>query len=279
MKIDYPKCLMLVLLSLTIPIETKISIPILTERISCFFGHCKEEIIHKEFNNIKNLEVLCEHGDVLVETWQQPCVLIELKKSGTKEFLEHATITCHQKNSVLQATSIIKEDCQKEGTLSLRILVPSSISLKIKATQGHITIKNVLGTIEALTESTDISIFNGAQDIIATTTDGNIFIQQETITPNSCINAQNTNGNITWSIPQNISCELQAQSEFGKISSDLFITLYPQTIQINEESFNHFKHYVHGSICQKIDSKKESLALLKTDYGSINITNTSLQNK
>jgi len=270
MKNHYTILTSLLFISFTIPIETKISIPKLPPRVSSFFSRNKDETIHKEFNNIKKLEIFCEHGNVSIETWRQPCVLVEFKKQGSDLFLQDAYVKYIDKDSTLQVTTQLKENAVS-GTISLHILVPETLPVKVETTQGDIIITGLSGTIEAQTTNKSITVLQGTGTVIASTTEGNIFVQRRAIQQNSCLNLQSLHGDITVSIPQDLHCEVQAQSPYGKIYSELFVTLHPQTILLNDETFKKLKHYIHGSIGQSMQDKNEAMMILSSDDGIIKI--------
>ncbi|MCX5923866.1 MAG: DUF4097 family beta strand repeat-containing protein [Candidatus Dependentiae bacterium] len=278
MKNFYQKVTSLLLLSFTIPIETKISIPKLPSRISSFFSRNKEEIIHKEFNHIKKLELLCEHGDVSIKTWKQQCVLVELRKQGSDLFIQSAALQCNVKDNILQV-STTKSDASLSGTMTLQILVPETLPVKIATTEKDITIKNLSGAINAQTTYGAISIFEGTNTVIAKTTQGNIFVQRLSMQPEHSLNLHSDHGNITVSVPQDLNCDVQAQSLHGKIQSDLFITLRPPIMLLNDETFKQLKHNIHGIIGQPRQNQEIATMLLSSEFGVVKITAYDLKKK
>jgi hypothetical protein len=268
------KLISLLLVSFTIPIESKISIPKLPSSVSSFFSKTQEEIQYKEFNDITKLEVLCDHGNVFIETWKQKCVLVELKKQGSSLFLQDASMKCLEKDSILQVTTSLKQDAVS-GTMVLRILVPETLPIKINASQGDISIKGLSGDIDAQTLDNSITIIDGKGSVVAHTDIGNILLQREKINPDSCITLQSEQGNITVAIPQDLHAEIQAKSPHGKIYSDLFVTMRPHTMLLNDEEFKKLRKNVHCSIGQSMENKHETLMLLKSDTGTIKITSYS----
>ena len=220
MKNFYQKVTSLLLLSFTIPIETKISIPKLPSSVSSFFSRNKEEIIHKEFNHIKKLELLCEHGNISIETWKQPCVLVELIKNGSEQFLQSATVQCTVQDNVLQVSTIMKDD-SLSGTVTIQVLVPETLPVKVATTESDITVKDLCGAIDAQTTSGAINILQGTNTVLAKTTQGNIVVQRQSMLPEHSLNLYSEHGNVTIAIPQSMNCDIQAQSLHGKIQSDL----------------------------------------------------------
>jgi len=265
------KLISLLLISFTIPIETKISIPKLPSSVSSFFSRSKEEIVYQEFSNVIELEVLCDHGNVFIETWTQPFVFVELKKQGSKEFLNNAGMKCLKKDPILQVKTTLKEDAAS-GTMTLRIFVPETLPVKINASEGDISIKGLSGNIDAQTIDNTITITEGNGSVVAHTTTGDILVQRKNMSTESCLNAQSEQGNITIAIPQDMRAEIQAKSPTGKIYSDLFVTVHPHTILLNDEEFKKLRKNVHCSIGQSMTSKSESLMILYSEQGTIKIT-------
>ncbi|HSW75872.1 MAG TPA: DUF4097 family beta strand repeat-containing protein [Candidatus Saccharimonadales bacterium] len=278
MKNFYQKVLNLLLLSFTIPIETKISIPKLPSTISSFFSRNKEEIIHKEFNHIKKLELLCEHGNVSIKTWKQPCVLVELLKNGSQLFLQNVTLQCTVKDDILQVSTIMQDD-SLSGTVKFEILVPETLPIKVATTQNDIIINDLSGAIDAQTTSGTITILQGTNTVLAKTTNGNIIVQRQTMLPQHALNLYSEDGDITVAIPQSMNCDIQAQTTHGKIQSDLFITLRPPAMLINDETLNELKHTIHGYIGQVRLNEDITTMLLRSEFGTVKIIPYNSQKK
>lgn len=266
------------MISFTIPIETKISIPKIPSTVSTFFCRNKEEICHKEFNDVKILEILCEHGPVFVETWNQPCVLLELRKKGSGEFIESAQLQCIVKDHIVQATTKLT-NVTLSGHVSLHVLVPKDLPIKIATIDGGITIKKVSGALDLSTIRGAINILYGTNTVIAKTVHGHITVTRKRIQNDHALNLYSEHGNIVLSVPQNINAELEAHTQHGKIVSDLFVTLLPQSILLNDETFKKMRFHVNGYIGQQAQSENSPTILLSTDFGTIKITAFEAQSK
>lgn len=260
----------LTLILITIPIHTKISIPKVPTRVSSIFSRSKEEITHHEFNNVQKLELSTVHGNISIETWKQPCVLIELRKKGTAHFLAQATLQHQQKDHTLYASTRLK-DQNITGTMNIHVLVPDHLPLKLTTTKGNITIKAHNGALDLTTQWGNITITQGTNTVLAKTVQGNIKLQRNKMKPGHALNLQADHGNITLSVPQELEADLEAHTDHGKINSELFISLHQRTIQLNEQTFKAMKHHVHGWIGQPQDTDNPVTILLTTQYGFINI--------
>lgn len=268
----------LILILITIPIHTKISIPKVPTRVSSMFSRSKEEITHHEFNDVQKLELTSLHGNISIETWKQPCVLIELRKKGSGAFLQQATIQHHQQDHTLYATTKIK-DPAVTGTIHIHILVPEHLPLKLTTEKGNISIKSHNGPLDLTTQWGNITVMQGTNTVLAKTVQGNIVIQRNKMKAGHALNLQADHGNITLCVPQEFEADLEAHTDHGKIHSDLFISLHARTIQLNEETFKQMKHHVHGWIGQPQEIENPITILLGTKYGMINITHCSNKKK
>lgn len=265
----YINLLRVTLILSTIPIQTKISISKMSTKASSFFSKSKEEVIHQEFNNIKNVELTNIYGNITVESWKQPCVMIEQRKKGHAEFLK----SCSLKTTVEDHTVHAKAEfaSTNKGIFNIRILLPENISLKLKTNHGTITVKNHNGPMDLTTNYGNITVINGNNTTIAQTVQGNITVQKKSIKNDHCLNLQSEHGNITLMIPQELEADLEAHTNYGKITSELFVTLHSQTIQLNEQTFKDMKHHVHGWVGQPSCNENLPTILLKADYGAISI--------
>lgn len=267
MKNRFTKYISLILISFTIPIQTKISIP---TSVSSFFTRNKEEIVRQEFNNISKLEINCD-GPVTIGTWKQPgLVLVELKKRGNPQFLESASLKTEKQERDLFVSTQIK-DTNASGSLSLHILVPKDLPIKVTTTHGSITIEKASGTLELQTVRGNIAITEGTNTVIAKTVEGNIKVTRKKMQFDHALNLHSQHGNITLNIPQDVNAQLEAHSQHGKIYSDLFVTLHPQTLKLHEETFKAMRHHVHGFIGQQLQNNNPATILLSADFGVIKI--------
>jgi DUF4097 and DUF4098 domain-containing protein YvlB len=257
------------LILFTIPIETKNSI----SNLSSFFKKNKEEIIHQEFNDLKKLDLTNLHGDISVETWKQPCVMIELHKKGSAEFSKNSKLKHTHKNNGLTAQTEIQGT--QKGQLNVRILVPENFPLKLTTNTGNVTTKGNTGPLDITTSSGNIIITLGMSTVIAQTDKGNITIQRKSIKTHNCLNLNSVHGNITLMIPQDLEADLEAHNKYGKIISDLFITLHSKTVQLNEKTFKEMKVHIHGWVGQPSDEENPATILLNSDFGTITITGYS----
>jgi len=265
----YINLLRVTLILSTIPIQTKISISKVPTKVSNFFTKSKEEIIHQEFNSIKNIELTNIYGNISVESWKQPCIMVEQRKKGNAEFMKNSKFKTHIDEHTLHAQTEIKNSCR--GAFNIRILLPENVSLKLKTNNGSIAIKAHNGPIDLVSNQGNITIVNGNNTVIAHTVQGNITVQRKTIKQDHCLNLQSDHGAVTLMIPQELEAEIEAHTNHGKIMSDIFITLQSQTVQLNEQTFKNMKNHIQGWIGQSSCKENPATILMKSNDGIISI--------
>lgn len=263
----------LYILLCTIPIQSKISMQNMQNSISKIFSRNKKEtIIHQEFKNIKQLELLCEQGNLSIHTWKQSSTMIELKKIGSPTQILQTDIDFLQYKDLLQIKTENK-DKKHLAIIHINIIVPEETSVKIEIKQGNIFIKNLSGTIQAQTDIGNIDIIDGFQDITAYSKRGNITLQRENMIKTEWISACTENGNIFLQIPQHINSKVLAEAKNGKIYSDLLVTLQSKTTKLTDEIYKQQRHKLNGIISKDENTTASGTINLKTNHGIIKIKN------
>lgn len=257
----------------TIPIQSKISIPNMQNSVSKLFSRTKQEnVIHQEFKDIKTLELLCEQGNISIHTWKQSTTMVELKKLGSVTQLSQTTIDFLPYDDMLQ----IKTECNDKkniATIHINIIVPEQTSVKISIKLGNIFIKNLSGEIQANTDSGNINIIDGSQDVSVRSKRGNIMLQRENMIDTEWISAITENGDIIVQIPQHINSKIIAEAKNGKIYSDLLVTLQSKTTKLTDEVYKQQRHQLDGIITKDENAKVAGTIHLETKHGIIKIKN------
>lgn len=260
----------LLLISFTIPIHTKISIPNIPTKITDFFTRSKEEITHHEFNNVHTLDITNNYGAISIETWKQNCVLIELRKKGSQQFLEQTILESQHTNHHLIANIVMNESAG-HGTIKVHVLVPETLPIKITTDKDTISTHAHNGSLDLETNSGNITVIDGNNTIIANTATGNITIQRKHIKSGHALNLQSRSGDITLHIPQEINADMEIHTTSGKINSTLFISLQTYITLLNEEIFKNMQYHVRGWIGHPQNIDNPITILLTTDQGNITI--------
>jgi len=134
--------------------------------------------------------------------------------------------------------------------------------------QGNITITQSFGNVDANTTYGNITILQSSKSIHAKTSSGSITVNSKTIPSISSVSLENSSGTISLFLPKNTNADIQAHTQKGLLTSEHFITLKPQSVQLNKKTWNRFKREVNGTIGTgeaiiKISSNTGDIKLLK----------------
>ena len=255
----------------TIPVQSKISMQNMQESVSKIFSLNKQEnIFHQEFKDVKQVELLCEIGNITIHTWKQSSTMVELKKIGSQAQMSQTIVDFVNYDDLLQ---IKTEFLDKKilATIHITIIIPEQTSIKISIKNGNIFIKNLSGSIDAQTDLGNIDIIDGSSDVTIFSKRGNINIQRENMINTQKISAITDNGNILLQIPQHMNTNIIAEAKNGKIYSDLLITLQQKTTKLTDEVYKQQRHQLSGSISKDSTSVVCGSINLETKHGLIKI--------
>lgn len=258
------------LILFTIPIHTKNSISTTLQKCTKFFQRSKIDITHHEFNNIQTIDLTNLHGSISVEPWKQPCVLIELRKKGSDQFLTQTKLQAKAEQNHLKATVKLADE-KLHGTLDVHILVPENVSIKLTTQSHQICTQKHHGPQELTSSSGNIIVTEGSNTVVARTKSATITVQRKKMSLGAALNLYSDSGNIVLMVPQEIDMQLEANTATGLINSSIFVLLDPQHIQLNPETFEHMKHHVCGWIGQPSNHENPAACLLTTNSGNISI--------
>jgi len=288
---NYKNYLFLLLsLSFFQPILAKISFEGIKSKISNMFSRQTEEIIHKQFpinkNGILSLENI--QGNITIKTeWKQNYIMLKATKQiSKKENLKNIDITIHKepsKNQILVKTEYKNKN--KTGSVDYELIVPNNITVDLKTKKGSIKIKRIKGKIKATSDDGDIKIIEAKGPIVAHTLQGNIEVHHslksihaqaesgnilvacKKIPSIHQISLQTKKGNIAITLPEKTNAEIKAKTKTGKVTSDHFITLKPQTVTLNKKTWARFKKEVYGTL-----GSGEATIELGSNHGNIKIS-------
>lgn len=254
-----------------IPVYPKVSIPKISLPCKTFFlGNKKQDVFQKEFVNVKKIEFCANKGNLIVHTWKQKSIMLEIKKNGSAEQCHKTEINTCQDETLLQV-EIKSEQEKTTAYCDIQLIVPEKTSLNIQLNTGDIIIKNLSGYIQAQTDHGDIIISDGDHEGIIRTHKGNIVLQKESINPDQILNAHTDSGNITLQVPQHINCNIFAHTKKGHIYSDLFITLQGQNTQLTDQFYKQQRQKLIGVIQKDRSNQGIGTVELSSLNGTIHI--------
>ena len=235
-----------------------------TKYASSFFSKDQIDISTKEFSNVSDLHVFNDKGNITIDTWKHQTVMVEIIKSSKD--LTKIEIEITNDNGIVSLHTRFLDD-QIPSNVDFNIIIPETVTIKTSTLQGNIIIKQAVEEIEAISCQGNIEIYGGTKDVTAKTEYGNIIIERTMIHNDTIIQAFSLKGDITFKTPQSTKSCVYAKTLQGKTTSELFITLFPKTTKINNQTWADQKKEIEGYITTKTDSKIQ----LKTNSGNIKI--------
>lgn len=213
------------------------------------FKRSKEDIIQKNFTDIQRIELLNTSGDIIITSWKQKTVAIEIIKKVYDETTEKVQVQCHPVEGILQIKTILT-DPKIQGEVTYNILTPQNTELKIATKDGNIIIKDIQETIDAYTKYGFIKVRNSQKTTKLISEHGNISFKSNHIKKSSDINISTEKGNITLYLAQDIHLLIDAFAPHGKVTSEVPILLNKKLTTLNPQAWKLFKQEAKGTIGQ-----------------------------
>lgn len=240
--------------------------------LSAKINNITELIMHREFPKAQRLEINNEQGAIVINSWKQDTIAIEVITSCPESSVKDIKIDIeHIDNSVKIHT--IFTDPKLKGSVVFNILLPKDTDIIITTKQGDIVVKDINGSINVETNTGDIKLLNPRQNLQAKTTNGSIIIRTDQIDANKEFNLTAEKGNIELYATQTINTKVHASALNGKVTSDLFINLDSKMTKLDATAWREFRQVVQGSLGQPT-----SKLTMTADNGSIIILPYTKQN-
>jgi len=237
----------------------------LVNNISTRINNTTDTIQHKEFSQAKHLELNNHNGTIIINSWKQNSIAVEVVTSCSESLHKDIKVTMEQIKDVVKVHTVFTDDTTK-GSVVFNILLPKNTNLTITTKQGDIIIKDVNSEMNLETLEGNIKLVNPHDSLQARTENGNILIRTDSIESSKEFNVTSDKGNVEIYTTQAINTSLHASALQGKIISDLPITLDSKTTVLNAEAWKKFRQAVHGII-----GEPESILNITTHNGSITI--------
>ena len=247
-----------------------------------------------------------KRGNITISTdnSQKTIFLKAIKKAYKPEDL--SKLTFQQKTNGQEFIIEITYDAATiDGSIDFEIIIPSQLALNVSTEEGSVTIKNTnaparistakgtievinahnsvdaithekgsitfhkpSGRIKAQTNSGNIFIHDAQSTVIADTHYGSIEMYAKEVPSTSTINLTTISGSIMLHLPPDVNADLKAYTKHGMITSDHFITLKPQTTQLNRQAWKRLQKQINGIIGTgeaqiKLSSVRSDIKLLE----------------
>ena len=217
------------------------------DTIAAKINNITDVILHKEFHKAKKLELHNETGSIVINSWKQDSIAIEVITSCTESTHREIKLDMECLDEIIKIHTIFKDEKIK-ATVLFNILLPKNSDIVIQTKQGDIIVKDVSGNLFLETLQGNIKLVNPNNMLTAKTDDGNILIRTDSIENSKEFNLNVDKGNIEIYTTSAINTYMNACAPQGKIISELPITLDSYTTTLNADAWKKFKQFVHGSI-------------------------------
>ena len=221
------------------------------DTISAKITNTTDLIVHKEFHNAKRLELSNATGTIVINSWKQSSVAIEVITSCNENSHKDIRVDMVCLQEVIKIHTIFTDEKIKASVI-FNILVPKNTSLAISTKQGDIIIKDVNGHLHLETLQGDIKLINPHDMLQAKAEDGNIIIRTDSISNGKEFDLVVDKGNVEIYTTPAINTYVHASALEGKIISDLPITLDSYSTLLNADAWKKFRQCVHGTIGQPL---------------------------
>ncbi|MCK5632113.1 DUF4097 family beta strand repeat protein [bacterium] len=253
---------------------------------SYFFKKSHQNSIQKEFpiKSPKLLTLKNLHGNISITQWKQNSIQMKAtQEANKKEELTTIDIETKISKKKIAIKTVQKEPTKNELFVHYELIIPEQVKINVATEYGNIsidhinaatkaktkngdiyitnnkgivlaqtdtgsiTINNSCGNIRATTGKGNITIDKSSKNIIAHATKGTIYTTCQKIPSLNTVKLSTQSGNIFLSLPNKIDAHLQAETKKGKLTCEHYITLKPQTVQLNKKTWAQVKKEVYGT--------------------------------
>ena len=247
-----------------------------------------------------------KNGNITITTdeTQKTIFLKAIKKAFKAEDLPK--LTFEQKITGQECIIAITYNTESiDGSIDFEIIIPAQLAINVNTHEGTVVVKNTHGPARISTQWGNIEVINAYNAVDASTQEkgtitfhkpqsrikaqtnsGNIFIHEaqgtviadthygsiemyaKEVPSTSAIKLTTISGSILLHLPADVNADLQASTKQGIITSDHFITLKPQTTQLNRHAWKRLQKQVDGILGTgeahiKLSSVKSDIKLLE----------------
>jgi len=197
-----------------------------------------------DFQPNKMVEVKTINGKIDLTSWDENSVEIEaeikVKASSNREaeeMLDQVEILIEQShNGLTVEPNFLKRNQvdsfwdsifgKSKPVVNFAIKVPKETDLKLKSTNGHINVDNIIGELTLGTTNGGIEAEDIEGSVEGHTTNGSISMWIDRFREDDRIDLSTTNGSIKLRLPSDVRADLKVSTVNGSIRTD-----FPMTVQ------------------------------------------------
>jgi hypothetical protein len=221
------------------------------DAITAKISNSTDVIVHKEFKKAKQLELHNTTGTIVINSWKQDSIAIEIITSCPQTSHKAIKIDTQQLEETVIVHTIFTDEKIK-GSVVFNILLPAHTDLAIFTKQGDIIIKDVHGCMNLETLHGTMTLINPHTTLDAKAHEGNIIIRTDSILADKEFNLESGKGDIEIYTTSALQTYLHASAPQGKVLSQIPITLESKTTQLNADAWKNFRQSAQGTIGQPL---------------------------
>jgi hypothetical protein len=214
-------------------------------------NNTSDVIVHKEFKNAKQLELHNINGSIVINSWKQDSIAIEIITTCSSNAYKEIKIDTELIDKTVKIHTIFTDEKIK-GSVIFNILVPTLTDLAIFTKQGDLIIKDVRGNQDLVTLNGNITLINPHATIHAKTHDGNITVRTNSIEPNQEFFLESGKGDIVMHTTTALQAYVNAKALQGKVICQIPIALDSKTTCLNADAWKNFRQQAQGTIGQPL---------------------------
>ncbi|UCG89204.1 MAG: DUF4097 family beta strand repeat protein [Gemmatimonadota bacterium] len=170
------------------------------------------------------------NGNIQVEGWDKSDVFVRAKIEGragsydaARELVSAVTLTTTE--DMLKASGP-RQGRGSNWSVSYRAMVPAKSDLTVSATNGNVTVTEVMGDLNARSTNGNVQLRQVGGDVSGGTTNGNVKIELAgDAWVGEGVDVRTTNGSIELNIPADYNGVLEAATVNGSINVDFPVTV------------------------------------------------------
>ncbi len=174
--------------------------------------------------------VTSSNGNIQVEAWDKDEVFIRAKIEGRAGSYDAArelvsAVSLAATEDMLKASGP-KRSRNSQWSVSYRAMVPTKSDLTLSATNGNVTVAEVMGDLNVRSTNGNVNLHQVGGDVSAGTTNGNVVVELiGDAWVGDGVDVRTTNGSIDLGIPADYNGVLEAATVNGSISVDFPVTV------------------------------------------------------
>lgn len=241
-----------------------------TQLIPSFLRPAHEEIINTEYpiKNKTEIEIIGISGSLTIKGWNHPQLALHATKKGSPDQLTATDVHVVVVPEKITIKTTYKNDIAADIDYVLMVPYQANIT-EASLKRGSIKIKDIQGTVNAITHEGDITLKRITNSITARITNtGTLTATIAQLPSHASLFLETFKGSIILYAPDTLNAYINAHTAKGILTSELRITIAPQTVVLNSETYARWQKEVCGTIGEggahlTIDATQGDIQLLQ----------------